>query len=92
MSVIRWLVATSVLSENDGRDKAEELFELPIRINTSLSQFSVAYDWAIRAKRIKMHDLQYIAVAQMEHAQILTLDGGMRQAALEHNVPVSLLR
>ena len=91
-SVIRRTVVSGALTEAEGYEKLGELLALPLRISTQRAQFSLAFDWATRGKRAKTNDLQYVAVAQLEGAEIVSLDGGMQQAAREQNVPVRFLQ
>jgi predicted nucleic acid-binding protein len=91
-AVLRRRVADSRTSEAEAIERLDELLELPIEIETSGQQFRTAFEWALAMNRIRMHDLQYVAVARLRNASIATIDGGMRQAAMEHGVPVRLLR
>jgi predicted nucleic acid-binding protein len=92
IAVLRRKVAQGVLSEAEGRAMLEQALALPIAVETSRTQFSLAFIWAITTKRVKMHDLQYVAVAQIRDAEIVTIDGGLRQAATERGVRVRFLR
>jgi predicted nucleic acid-binding protein len=70
----------------------EEMLDLPIRVEDSNEQFRRAYDWATRANRLRTHDLQYVALAQVHGATVITFDGGVEQAAIERGVSVRVLR
>jgi predicted nucleic acid-binding protein len=91
IAVLRRKVAQGVISEAEGRAKVEEALTLPITVETSRTQFTQAFAWAVAMKRIKMHDLQYLAVAQIRNATMVTIDGGLRQAALERGVQIRVL-
>jgi predicted nucleic acid-binding protein len=45
-----------------------------------------------RTRHVKAHDMQYVAAAEAEDCPLVTIDGGMRQAAMEFAVPVVSLR
>jgi len=91
-SALRRKVLDGSVSEAEGLELIDELLALPIRIETSAEQFRRSLDWAIRTRRRRMNDLQYVVVAQISGAEIVTLDGGVRQAALEQGVAVRFLR
>jgi predicted nucleic acid-binding protein len=91
-AVLRRKVAEGLTSGAEALERLDELLELPIDIETSRDQFRLAFEWALATNRIKMHDLQYIAVARLRNASMVTIDGGMHQAAVEHGVPARLLR
>ncbi len=91
-SVLRRKVSEGVVSEAEGNRLMARMLSFPIEIDASRSQFSIAFAWALEMKRTKVHDLQYVAVAQIQNATIATIDGGLRQAANEHGVPVTVIR
>ena len=70
----------------------EDLLSLPIRLVDDRDQFRLAFDIAGRTRREKAYDMQYVAVALLEHAEIVTLDGGVYQAAREQTIDARLLR
>ncbi len=91
-SVLRRRVFRGDLTEEEGYSAVEFMLGLPIRVEPWLDQFRLAFDWATRMRRAKTNDLQYVAAAQIMNATIVSLDGGMRHAAIEHQVPIRLLR
>jgi predicted nucleic acid-binding protein len=91
-SALRQRTLDGTISEAEGVVLLEEMLALPIAIELAREQFPVALAWAIQMKRKKTNDLQYVAIASIREAQILTLDSGVRQAALEHGVPVTVIR
>jgi predicted nucleic acid-binding protein len=91
-SVLRRKVSQGVLSEDQGRRFLESVLAFPIAIETSQDQFRLAIAWAFQMNRTRMHDLQYIAVAQIRNATVVTIDGGLSQAATERGVPVRVLQ
>ena len=91
-SVLRQRVGSGELTEAESADLLEDLLSLPIRIHESRDQFRVALTLAGRLKRPKAYDMQYLAVATIERAELVTLDRGLRQAATDIHHPVRLLR
>ena len=65
---------------------------LPIRISHAPEQFILAMEIANLTRRAKAYDMQYVALAEVEGGEIVTLDGGIRQAAVERRIPVRYLR
>jgi predicted nucleic acid-binding protein len=92
VTVLRRKVAEGVISSAEGRTKINQLFALPIVVETSPRQFRLAFEWALAQRRLKMHDLQYVAVGLIRNAHVVTLDGGVRQIAVERGVPVTVIR
>jgi predicted nucleic acid-binding protein len=45
-----------------------------------------------RTRRVKAYDMQYVAASEAEGRRLVTIDGGMRQAATELGVQVAFLR
>jgi predicted nucleic acid-binding protein len=68
------------------------MLELPIQICGNSEQFQRALDLAERTKRIKTYDMQYVAVAEIEDCEMIALDGGVYQAAIEIGLKARLLR
>jgi len=91
-AVLRRKVVQGLLSESEGREKIEEALDLPITVETSKQQFRLSFEWALPMRRIRMHDLMYVAVAKIRDATVVTIDSGMRQAAHEQGVAATLLR
>jgi hypothetical protein len=86
--VLRRKANEGLISQDEARFLLDGILAIPIQIEQDRTQFRLALDWAFRTNRTKMHDLQYVAVAQLRRATVVTIDGGMRQAASEHGVPV----
>jgi predicted nucleic acid-binding protein len=91
-SVIRYSVANGRVEPQDGRMMMDELLSMPLQVSQSLLQFSLAYDMAERFNLQKAYDIQYLAVAQSEGLELVTIDGGMRQRAVELRLPCRFLR
>ena len=82
---------SGILTEDQGYEAMEEILDLPIRVEGSNEQFRRAFDWATRTNRLRTHDLQYVALAQVHGATVITFDGGLEQAAIERGVSVRAL-
>jgi predicted nucleic acid-binding protein len=65
---------------------------LPVRISTRTDQHSRGLEIATHLGRLKAYDSQYLAVAELERGELITIDGGMAQAAREMSLPARLLR
>lgn len=91
-SNIRTAVDTGRVPADEGPMLVSQLLHLPVRLNASVDQFRIAYEFATRLRRRKAYDMHYLAVARLEDAEVITVDGGMRQSAVELGIPVRLLR
>jgi predicted nucleic acid-binding protein len=91
-SIIRKAVFDRWISQDQGSRLVQELIELPVRVVSSPQQFSRALDLAARFQHKKAYDMQYLAVAELERAELMTIDRGLRHAAHEVGVPVQYLR
>ena len=91
-SVIWENVSNGRLTRSDGELLIGELVDLPIAAQPSMDQYRMAFDLAARFGRRKAYDMQYVAVAELAGAELVTLDGGQRQAAMELRLPVRFLR
>ena len=91
-SVIRNRVHRLLLTETEGAAIMRELLRMPISIMQSTEQFTLAYAFATRLGRVRAYDTQYLAVARLGEASLVTLDGGMHQAAVELGISARLLR
>ena len=90
-SVIREQVGKGEISHEYAMRLADQLFALPIRISRTTVQFTRALELADRFQRKKAYDMQYLAVAQLHDAELLTLDRGLFDAASRLGVPARLL-
>jgi predicted nucleic acid-binding protein len=91
-SIFREKASTGQLTHNESIEVVQKLTRLPIRISLAAEQFTRAVDLANRTRRLKAYDMQYVAVAEVENGELITLDGGPYQAAIEIGVPARLLR
>jgi predicted nucleic acid-binding protein len=91
-SVLRRKAFDGALTHRDAMVLIDQMLELPIRVSQAENQFRRAMEIANRTRRAKAYDMQYVAVAEIEGGELVTLDGGIRQAAVELRLPVRLLR
>ena len=91
-SVIRKEVFQRRIRYERGEELVRHLTQLPIRIAGSTWQFTRAYELAARFQHKRAYDMQYLAVAELEGADLVTVDRGLRHAAREIGVPVTYLR
>lgn len=90
-TVLRRKANEGLISQDEARFLLDRILAIPIQIEQARTQFRLALEWELRTNRTRMHDLQYVAVAQLRRATVVTIDGGMLQAASEHGVPVRTL-
>jgi predicted nucleic acid-binding protein len=64
-----------------GRQQVERLFRIPIRIVHHGALHLRAFDIARSLGWKNAYDALYLAAAEYERAELLTVDGGMREAA-----------
>jgi predicted nucleic acid-binding protein len=81
-----------MLGHDEALHLVSEMLRLPLRVSMMQRQFTHALELANRFRRSKAYDMQYLAVAELEDCEIVTLDGGIRQAAIELKRPYRLLR
>jgi predicted nucleic acid-binding protein len=91
-SVIREQVARGEITQDHAMRVVDELLALPIRVSREPDQFPRALELAERFRRVKAYDMQYLAVAELQGAELVTLDGGLFEAASQLGLPVTLLR
>jgi predicted nucleic acid-binding protein len=85
-------VYQGLLTYNDAIRLNSQLLALPIRISSAPHQFTRAIELAHKTRRIKTYDMQYVALAEFEQCEVVTLDGGIYQMAIEIGVRARLLR
>ena len=90
-SVIREQVSKGEITHDHALRLIDELLALPVRVFQVGTQFRRAIELAARFSRAKAYDMQYLAVAEIEDAELLTLDRGLFEAAAQLGVPVRLL-
>ena len=90
-SVIREQVTKGQIDHESAVRLVDQMLALPIRVFRETLQFSRAIELAERLHRAKAYDMQYLAVAELQRAELLTLDHGLFDAASRLGVSVRLL-
>lgn len=67
------------------------LLRFPIRIVEQDALYPRAFDIARSLGKSKAYDALYLAAAEYESAELLTIDGGMHDAARRLGIRVSLV-
>ena len=91
---------TSVIHENTGRRLTEQqaqvaidrLVALPVETNSDPAQFTRGRELAVHFRLQKAYDTQYLAVAEIAKGELVTIDSGMRQRAIEMRLTHRFLR
>jgi predicted nucleic acid-binding protein len=91
-STLRMRVFDGTLTLPDSQAKLELMMRLPIRPISDRSQHLLALTMSARTNARRTYDAHYLAVASLEGAEIVTIDGGMYQNALNLGLPARLLR
>jgi predicted nucleic acid-binding protein len=91
-AVLRSEVFDRRLRHEEAQSLLDRLLTLPLHLSESRNQFVRALDLAHRFQHRKAYDMQYLAVAEMEGADLVTTDRGLRHAAQEIGVPVRFLQ
>jgi len=91
-SGLREKAFTKEIDHSEASRLLQELLALPITLISDPRQFSMAMEIANRTNHRKSYDMQYVAVAELEGCEMVTLDGGVYQAAIERGIPARLLR
>ncbi len=90
-SLIRREIFDRRLEHDLGTRRLDILLNLPLRIVDSRVQYSRAIELARQFQHRRAYDMQHLAVAEMERAELATFDRGLRHAARELGVPVASL-
>lgn len=91
-SILRREVFDRRIDHEQAHLRLDILLSLPVRIVDSRVQYSRAFELARRFQHRKAYDMQHLAVAEIENAELATLDRGLRHAAREMGVPLVLPR
>jgi predicted nucleic acid-binding protein len=91
-SVIHESVGNRRISGDQAQVAIHRLAALPVETHADPAQFIRATELAARFRLAKAYDTQYLAVAQLAGVELVTIDGGMRQRAVELRVPYRFLR
>ena len=91
-SVFARLVHTGRISEANGRLEVEKLSRLSIRIVEQAAFYPRAFDIARSLGWARAYDALYLAAAEIEDAELLTVDRGMSEAAARLGIQATLVR
>ena len=80
------------MNEQDGQAQIARMLRLPIRRLERDALYPRAFDMARALNRSKAYDALYLAVAEHEAAELLTVDRGMRDAAVRLGIRAMLVR
>ena len=90
-STVHEKVFLGQLTQSEGMTLVDQMLRLPLRLSESPHQFRRAMELAHQRRMLKSYDMQYVAVAEIEKCTMVTLDGGVYQAAIEIGVSATLL-
>ena len=91
-SNLREKVFLGSFTEEEAANKLELALNLPIRLMLNLDQHRIALRMSAQRGTRRAYDAHYLAVAALEGAEVVTIDSGMYQGAIEHRIPARLLR
>jgi predicted nucleic acid-binding protein len=83
---------TGRIREPDAQLQVAGMLLLPIRIVEHDSLYPRAFDIARTLGKSKAYDALYLAVAESEAAELLTVDSGMRDDAVRLGIRATLVR
>lgn len=90
-SVLREYVYRGRLSQSSAQQLIKALCQMPIMFIHRPDIFTRGLQIAAELGWQKAYDALYIAIAELEHGELLTLDRGMYQAALRLSLPATLI-
>ena len=91
-STLTRLVHAGGIKESDARLQIVGMLRLPIRIIERVSLYARAFDIARSLGHAKAYDALYLAVAESEDAELLTLDRGMSEAAARLGIRAGIVK
>jgi predicted nucleic acid-binding protein len=91
-SNIRERLFDGLITNGEASEALDIALSLPIRPVVELAQHSAALRISDRRHTKKAYDAHYLAVADIERAEMVTIDGGMYQGAIELRLAARLLR
>ena len=90
-SVIREASFEGALTPARAAEAVAALVELPVTLVMNRSIYGRALDLATRFQLRRAYDTQYLAAAEIERSELLTVDRAMYQHALELGIGAELL-
>jgi predicted nucleic acid-binding protein len=91
-SNIRRKVYDGAISQEDAEAVLAQILRIPATPVHRAEQHLQALRIAHRRGSRRAYDEHYLAIAMSEGAQVVTIDGGMRQGAVENGIRARLLR
>jgi len=91
-SVFARQVHAGRIDEGDGRLQVQRMLRIPVRIIDRAPLYSRAFDIARSLGKSKAYDALYLAAAEEEAAELLTIDGGMCDDAKRLGIRATLVR
>ena len=91
-SVLTRYVYEKQVDESRARALVQVLVQLPVRLVHMSSVYSRAFEIARSLGWKKAYDALYLAAAEHEDAELLTVDGGMHGAARRLSIRATLVR
>ena len=91
-SVLNMRVHSRQTDEADGRLQLQRMLRIPICIVEHGPLYPRAFNIARSLGWAKAYDALYLAAAEHEAAELLTVDGGMHEAAKRLGIRASLVR
>jgi predicted nucleic acid-binding protein len=85
-------VHASQINQADARLQVERILRLSIRIVELPAIYLRAFDVARSLGHARAYDALYLAVAEIESAELLTVDRGMSEAATRLGIRATLVR
>jgi len=91
-SNLREKVFAGTLTQTEAYERLDEALALHIRLVAQPEQHRRALELSAYRNSRRAYDAHYLAVAELEAAELVTIDGGMYQGAVERRIPARLLR
>jgi predicted nucleic acid-binding protein len=91
-SNLRRKVHEGVLSPDEAGAKLEQALRIQVTLVSDLEQHRRAFEYASTRSTVRAYDEHYLAVASLSGAEIVTIDSGMYQGAVNLRIPARLLR
>ncbi len=91
-SIIREKTHNKIISEIEASDALEIALSLNVTTVIDVEHHRLALAYSSRRGSKKAYDEHYIAAAALTGAQLITIDSGMYQGAVDFKIPARLLR
>ncbi len=91
-SNLRRKAFAGTLTNQEAIEKLELALRIPIRQVWTYRQHRSALAISAQRGTRRAYDAHYLAIASDEGAELVTIDGGMYQSAIEMRIPARLLR